>query len=239
MNSGTGGRWAPALIRQRTARTTGSREKKGPLLRTRRSASSYLLPRPRRAPPPAPQQAPQACGRRRGHFPTPSSGVDKAEAGYLPEWAGRAAIPSGMGVAWSDPFPGWAGPGRPPFWVGQVTESLFRGRRDLEALFRVGEPSASPSRSGRGEPVPRPQVPRLRAARLQAMLRACGAGVGPQLLRAALGLGAWPGPERAASGTRGQGWLQPAGHDTGVKVYNSLTRRKDPLIVGSADAASW
>ncbi|XP_040343014.1 putative cysteine--tRNA ligase, mitochondrial isoform X2 [Herpailurus yagouaroundi] len=70
------------------------------------------------------------------------------------------------------------------------------------------------------------------------MLRACGAGVGPQLLRAALGLGAWPGPERAASGTRGQGWLQPAGHDTGVKVYNSLTRRKDPLIVGSADAAS-
>ncbi|XP_043434316.1 probable cysteine--tRNA ligase, mitochondrial isoform X1 [Prionailurus viverrinus] len=71
------------------------------------------------------------------------------------------------------------------------------------------------------------------------MLRACGAGVGPQLLRAALGLGAWPGPERAASGTRGQGWLQPAGHDTGVKVYNSLTRRKDPLIVGSADAASW
>ncbi|XP_025779774.1 probable cysteine--tRNA ligase, mitochondrial [Puma concolor] len=71
------------------------------------------------------------------------------------------------------------------------------------------------------------------------MLRACGAGVGPQLLRAALGLGAWPGPERAASGTRGQGWLQPAGYDTGVKVYNSLTRRKDPLIVGSADAASW
>ncbi|XP_058598664.1 probable cysteine--tRNA ligase, mitochondrial isoform X2 [Neofelis nebulosa] len=70
------------------------------------------------------------------------------------------------------------------------------------------------------------------------MLRACGAGVGPQLLRAALGLGAWPGPERAASGTRGQGWLQPPGHDTGVKVYNSLTRRKDPLIVGSADAAS-
>ncbi|XP_030169972.1 probable cysteine--tRNA ligase, mitochondrial isoform X2 [Lynx canadensis] len=70
------------------------------------------------------------------------------------------------------------------------------------------------------------------------MLRACGTGVGPQLLRAALGLGAWPGPERAASGTRGQGWLQPAGHDTGVKVYNSLTRRKDPLIVGSADAAS-
>uniref|UniRef100_A0ABI7WHL0 cysteine--tRNA ligase n=1 Tax=Felis catus TaxID=9685 RepID=A0ABI7WHL0_FELCA len=197
-----------------------------------------LAPAPRPAPS-ATAGATQACGRRRGRFPTPSSGVDKAEAGHLPEWAGRAETPSGMGVAWSDPLPGWAGPGCPPFWVGQVTESLFRGRRYLEALFRVGGPSASPSRSGRGEPVPRPQVPRLRAARLQAMLRACGASVGPQLLRAALGLGAWPGPGRAASGTRGQGWLQPAGHDTGVKVYNSLTRRKDPLIVGSADAASW
>uniref|UniRef100_A0A4W2CUR1 cysteine--tRNA ligase n=1 Tax=Bos indicus x Bos taurus TaxID=30522 RepID=A0A4W2CUR1_BOBOX len=40
-------------------------------------------------------------------------------------------------------------------------------------------------------------------------------------------------------GARGQGWLQPTGYDTGVKVYNSLTRRKDPLIVSRADAASW
>lgn len=69
------------------------------------------------------------------------------------------------------------------------------------------------------------------------MLRAFGPRPGAALLRASLGLA--PGPGRAASGTRGQGWLQPAGHDTGVKVYNSLTRRKDPLIVGSADAASW
>lgn len=44
---------------------------------------------------------------------------------------------------------------------------------------------------------------------------------------------------RAVSGARGKDWLQPAGHDTGVKVYNSLTQRKDSLIVGSADAASW
>ncbi|KAM6178244.1 putative cysteine--tRNA ligase, mitochondrial [Rhynchocyon petersi] len=29
------------------------------------------------------------------------------------------------------------------------------------------------------------------------------------------------------------------GHDTGVKVYNSLTRRKDPLIVANVEAASW
>ncbi|XP_045444740.1 probable cysteine--tRNA ligase, mitochondrial isoform X2 [Pipistrellus kuhlii] len=71
------------------------------------------------------------------------------------------------------------------------------------------------------------------------MLRALGAGVGAPRLPASLGLGPGPGPGRAVSGTRGQGWLQPEGHDTGVKVYNSLTLRKDPLIVGSADAASW
>ncbi|XP_036749832.1 probable cysteine--tRNA ligase, mitochondrial isoform X2 [Manis pentadactyla] len=53
-----------------------------------------------------------------------------------------------------------------------------------------------------------------------------------RVLRAALGLGSGPRPRR-------QRWLQPAGYDTGVKVYNSLTRRKDPLIVGSADGASW
>uniref|UniRef100_A0A4W2CUQ6 cysteine--tRNA ligase n=1 Tax=Bos indicus x Bos taurus TaxID=30522 RepID=A0A4W2CUQ6_BOBOX len=62
--------------------------------------------------------------------------------------------------------------------------------------------------------------------------RACG---GAWLLRAARG----PEPGRSASGARGQGWLQPTGYDTGVKVYNSLTRRKDPLIVSRADAASW
>ncbi|XP_043333429.1 probable cysteine--tRNA ligase, mitochondrial isoform X2 [Cervus canadensis] len=67
------------------------------------------------------------------------------------------------------------------------------------------------------------------------MLRTRRARVGAWLLRAARG----PEPGRSASGARGQGWLQPAGYDTGVKVYNSLTRRKDPLIVSRADAASW
>ncbi|XP_055282687.1 probable cysteine--tRNA ligase, mitochondrial isoform X2 [Moschus berezovskii] len=62
--------------------------------------------------------------------------------------------------------------------------------------------------------------------------RACA---GAWLLRAARA----PGPGRSASRARGQDWLQPAGYDTGVKVYNSLTRRKDPLVVGRADAASW
>ncbi|XP_004704468.2 probable cysteine--tRNA ligase, mitochondrial isoform X1 [Echinops telfairi] len=64
----------------------------------------------------------------------------------------------------------------------------------------------------------------------------------PQLFLAALGLrpvewGRLPG--RSVSAERGQGWLQPTGHATGVKVYNSLTRRKDPLIVANAEAVSW
>ncbi|XP_031322182.2 probable cysteine--tRNA ligase, mitochondrial isoform X4 [Camelus dromedarius] len=75
------------------------------------------------------------------------------------------------------------------------------------------------------------------------MLLTRGAGSRSSLLRAALGLGPRPGPGpgtgRAASGAPGQGWLQPAGYDTGVKVYNSLTRRKDPLIVSNVDAVSW
>ncbi|XP_037384584.1 probable cysteine--tRNA ligase, mitochondrial [Talpa occidentalis] len=42
------------------------------------------------------------------------------------------------------------------------------------------------------------------------------------------------------AGRRGaRGWLRPAGHDTGARVHNSRSRRKEPLVVGSADAASW
>ncbi|XP_055965663.1 probable cysteine--tRNA ligase, mitochondrial [Sorex fumeus] len=62
---------------------------------------------------------------------------------------------------------------------------------------------------------------------------------GLQLLRAGRVRGPGPGAGRAASGARGPGWLQPAGHDTGVTVYNSLSRSKERLVVGSADAASW
>uniref|UniRef100_K9ILB9 cysteine--tRNA ligase n=1 Tax=Desmodus rotundus TaxID=9430 RepID=K9ILB9_DESRO len=71
------------------------------------------------------------------------------------------------------------------------------------------------------------------------MLRVFRAHLATPLLRASLGLGLGLWPVRAVSGARGKDWLQPAGHDTGVKVYNSLTQRKDSLIVGSADAASW
>lgn len=61
---------------------------------------------------------------------------------------------------------------------------------------------------------------------------------GLPLLRAALGPARGPGL-RAASSGRGLGWRRPAGCDTGVRVHNSLTGRKDPLVVARADAVSW
>ncbi|XP_047408025.1 probable cysteine--tRNA ligase, mitochondrial isoform X1 [Sciurus carolinensis] len=67
------------------------------------------------------------------------------------------------------------------------------------------------------------------------MLRARASGLGTRLLPAALGLGR----SRAACEGRGRAWRQPEGHNTGVQVYNSLTGRKDPLVVARADAASW
>uniref|UniRef100_A0A8C0XZ31 Probable cysteine--tRNA ligase, mitochondrial n=1 Tax=Castor canadensis TaxID=51338 RepID=A0A8C0XZ31_CASCN len=60
------------------------------------------------------------------------------------------------------------------------------------------------------------------------MLWTRGPRLGASPLRAALGLG-----------RGGSAWQRPEGHDTGVQVYNSLTGRKDPLIVARADAVSW
>ncbi|XP_043928592.1 probable cysteine--tRNA ligase, mitochondrial isoform X2 [Protopterus annectens] len=34
-------------------------------------------------------------------------------------------------------------------------------------------------------------------------------------------------------------WKTPVGHDTGIKVYNSLTRRKEPLLLRSSGTATW
>ncbi|CAH1246998.1 CARS2 [Branchiostoma lanceolatum] len=34
-------------------------------------------------------------------------------------------------------------------------------------------------------------------------------------------------------------WIQPTGHDTGIMVYNSLCRRKVPLILPNKSFASW
>lgn len=60
------------------------------------------------------------------------------------------------------------------------------------------------------------------------MLRAPRPLLGAPLLRAPLGLG-----------RRGRAWQRPQGQDTGVQVHNSLTGRKEPLIVARSDAVSW
>ncbi|XP_076769917.1 putative cysteine--tRNA ligase, mitochondrial isoform X3 [Arvicanthis niloticus] len=60
------------------------------------------------------------------------------------------------------------------------------------------------------------------------MLWARRPGPGTPLLRAALGLG-----------RRGRSWQRPEGQDTGVQVHNSLTGKKEPLIVARSDAVSW
>uniref|UniRef100_A0A4X2K4Z0 cysteine--tRNA ligase n=1 Tax=Vombatus ursinus TaxID=29139 RepID=A0A4X2K4Z0_VOMUR len=38
---------------------------------------------------------------------------------------------------------------------------------------------------------------------------------------------------------RGKEWRLPPGHDTGIQIYNSLTQRKDPLILPRPEAISW
>ncbi|XP_012878394.1 PREDICTED: probable cysteine--tRNA ligase, mitochondrial [Dipodomys ordii] len=67
------------------------------------------------------------------------------------------------------------------------------------------------------------------------MLRTRCPRLSTPLFRAALELGRG----RLSSVGRGGAWLRPTGHDTGVQVYNSLTGRKDPLVVARADAVSW
>ena len=34
-------------------------------------------------------------------------------------------------------------------------------------------------------------------------------------------------------------WTKPEGYDTGIQVYNSATKRKDPLILPHGKAATW
>ncbi|XP_054831088.1 probable cysteine--tRNA ligase, mitochondrial [Eublepharis macularius] len=40
----------------------------------------------------------------------------------------------------------------------------------------------------------------------------------------------------AEGGTK---WLKPAGRDSGIQIYNSLSRRKEPLVLGNADVVTW
>ncbi|KAM4795948.1 putative cysteine--tRNA ligase, mitochondrial [Rhinophrynus dorsalis] len=68
-----------------------------------------------------------------------------------------------------------------------------------------------------------------------------------RLFRFACRLSAWEGPRGnvrtgsfcAATGQSGGQWTPPSGHETGIRVYNSLTRRKEPLILPSSALATW
>ncbi|XP_036610995.1 probable cysteine--tRNA ligase, mitochondrial [Trichosurus vulpecula] len=49
----------------------------------------------------------------------------------------------------------------------------------------------------------------------------------------------WLHSARCVCVGRGKEWRLPLGQDTGVKIYNSLTQRKDPLILPRPEAISW
>ena len=36
-----------------------------------------------------------------------------------------------------------------------------------------------------------------------------------------------------------QPWIKPEGYDTGIKVYNSLTRQKEPLTHPKGKVSTW
>ena len=36
-----------------------------------------------------------------------------------------------------------------------------------------------------------------------------------------------------------QPWIKPEGYDTGIKLFNSLTRQKEPLILPKGKVATW
>lgn len=44
------------------------------------------------------------------------------------------------------------------------------------------------------------------------------------------------GPCSNLSGTE---WKKPSGFDTGLKVFNSLTKQKEPLILAREGVATW
>uniref|UniRef100_A0AAR2JSJ4 cysteine--tRNA ligase n=1 Tax=Pygocentrus nattereri TaxID=42514 RepID=A0AAR2JSJ4_PYGNA len=44
---------------------------------------------------------------------------------------------------------------------------------------------------------------------------------------------------RAVCSESGSKWIKPAGRDTGLKTYNSLTRQKEPLVLAKEGVATW
>ncbi len=52
--------------------------------------------------------------------------------------------------------------------------------------------------------------------------------------------GAPPGRKRAkVRDVPGKDWILPEGYNTGIKIYNTLTRQKEPLILPQAKTATW
>ncbi|XP_036413017.1 probable cysteine--tRNA ligase, mitochondrial [Colossoma macropomum] len=44
---------------------------------------------------------------------------------------------------------------------------------------------------------------------------------------------------RAVCSESGSRWIRPAGYDTGLKTYNSLTKQKEPLVLAKEGVATW
>ncbi|XP_022530524.1 probable cysteine--tRNA ligase, mitochondrial [Astyanax mexicanus] len=55
------------------------------------------------------------------------------------------------------------------------------------------------------------------------------------LLRTAVSVGS----SRAVCSEAGNKWIKPAGYDTGIKTYNSLSRQKEPLVLAKEGVATW
>ncbi|KAI4882064.1 hypothetical protein NFI96_028312 [Prochilodus magdalenae] len=44
---------------------------------------------------------------------------------------------------------------------------------------------------------------------------------------------------RALCSESGSKWIRPAGYDTGIKTFNSLTKQKEPLVLAKEGVATW
>ncbi|XP_072512988.1 probable cysteine--tRNA ligase, mitochondrial isoform X1 [Salminus brasiliensis] len=47
------------------------------------------------------------------------------------------------------------------------------------------------------------------------------------------------GSSRAVCSEAGSKWIKPAGYDTGIKAYNSLSKQKEPLVLAKEGVATW
>lgn len=47
------------------------------------------------------------------------------------------------------------------------------------------------------------------------------------------------GLSRTVCSEAGSKWTKPAGYDTGIKTYNSLSKQKEPLVLAKAGVATW